>query len=165
LHRVAEYFGTFNTTNILIGERYNITETGEIIDRQTIGPNGVSRFQVLYMGRWPFYQESVFFKKDIWDKVGGLSEKYHFVFDFDFFLRCLKYTTASTLPGIPLGCWRHHSEQKITPENEYLLNEEIRTIYSQYRSKWMPQFLIKILWSIGRRTAWRNDRFLKTGSS
>ena len=88
LRHAAEAFDPEGTHQIVIGERYNIGEDGSCLNRQTIGRSPVTRFQVLYMGRWPFYQESVFFRRELWEKVGGLSDTYQLLFDFDFFLRC-----------------------------------------------------------------------------
>ena len=167
LRRVAEVFVADSTIQLLFGEHFNITEQGEIKNRDTIGANRVTLFHVLYMGRWPFHQESVFFRKDLWSKVGGLQYTYQLGFDFDFFLRCLRHTDAATLPGEALGCWRHHPAQKLRPANKNLLNEEHIAIYRRYRSRWMMQWMIRVLWSIGRRTVWRHDRTLvevsKTG--
>ena len=157
LRHAAEASGPVGTDQILIGERYNIGEDGSYLNRQTIGGIPVTRFQVLYMGRWPFYQESVFFSRELWKKVGGLSDAYQLLFDFDFFLRCLNYTNAKTLPGTVLGCWRHHPLQKVNPAGERLVKDEIDAIYRKYRSTFVRTWMTDILWSLGRRTVCKDD--------
>jgi len=157
LSKVAKEL-TKKNFNIIVGERLNISQDGYIINRQTISSRPVTLFQVLYMGRWPFYQESVLFTKDIWNRAGKLSEKYNLLFDFEFFVRCLHFCKALTLPGILLGCWRHHDLQKIHPDREIAVKREIADIFSIYRKKYYPEWLLKILWSLGRRTVWKNDK-------
>jgi glycosyltransferase involved in cell wall biosynthesis len=157
LRHAAEAFDPEGTHQIVIGERYNISEDGSFINRQTIGRSPVTLFQILYMGRWPFYQESVFFRRELWKKVGGVADTYHLLFDYDFFLRCLSHTTAKTLPGTVLGCWRHHPLQKVNPAGEQLVNEEIAEIYRKYRSTFVRSWMTNILWSVGRRTVCKDD--------
>lgn len=158
LKKVGEFFLAHSEQSIIIGERLNITQDGCIINRQTISSWPVSLFHVLYMGRWPFYQESVFFTQELWGKAGKLSDKYNYLFDFDFFIRCLHFCSASTLPGILLGCWRHHDAQKIHPDREKGVEKEMTEIYAAYRNKYYPKWLYKILWSIGQRSVWKDDK-------
>lgn len=158
LTKVAEFFVANGDKSVVIGERLNIEQDGSIISRQTISRWPVTLFHVLYMGRWPFYQESVFFTRKIWEKAGKLSEKFHFLFDYEFFLRCLHLGSAVTLPGILLGCWRHHDSQKIHPDRETGVRHEMHAILSSFRNRFCPAWLYKVLWSVGRRSVWKNDR-------
>lgn len=158
LTKVAQFFTANDNESIVIGERLNISQDGSIINRQTIGRWPVTLFHVLYMGRWPFYQESVFFTRKIWEKAGKLSEKYFFLFDYEFFLRCLHLCSAKTMPGILLGCWRHHDAQKIHPERETRVQNEMHAILTSFRNRFCPAWLYKVLWSVGRRSVWKDDR-------
>lgn len=157
LERIGVAMQSAKHPDIVIGERLNIDSCGNFISHQALTSWPVTRWQVLYMGRWPFYQESVYFRRALWNKAGPLSEDLQLVFDFDFFLRCLRNTQAKTLPGWVIGCWRHHADQKISPKRTQELKAEIDHVLNSHRSIRLPSALMGLLWSIGKRTVWRND--------
>ena len=138
--------------NLLIGERLNIDRDGNVIDRQTISPRPVSYFQTICLGRNPFFQEAVFFRKSLWEKAGPFEERYSFVFDFDFFIKCLHFTKAITMPGTVLACWRHHDLQKCHPDRQNEIGEEFSTLLEEHYPQYIPALLKRLFWSLGKRT-------------
>jgi glycosyltransferase involved in cell wall biosynthesis len=151
--------------DLIIGERLTLDSEGYPRSRGTLTAFPVTRFQVLYMGRWPFYQESMLFTRKVWQEAGPLSEEYDLLFDFEFFLKCLNYGKAKPLTGIILGAWRRHSAQKICKKRQEEIDRELKTILSLNRSRFVPHFLLKILSGIGRRTVRRNDLTLPVDRS
>jgi cellulose synthase/poly-beta-1,6-N-acetylglucosamine synthase-like glycosyltransferase len=158
LAKIALYFTKDVRTELLIGERLNIDSSGSLINKQTLGPNTVIRSHVLYFGRWPFYQECVFFKKRLWNKAGPLSEEFSLLFDQDFFFRCLRFVKANTIPGTLIGCWRHHYAQKINDSRTDEIAKEIGKILDSHGRVHFPQWVLNVLWSLGKWTVRRGDK-------
>ena len=144
--------------DFLIGERLNIDSDGNVIDHQMISPLKVSYFQTCYLGRNPFFQETVFFRRSLWEKAGPFEERYSFVFDIDFFIKCLRFTRAVTLPGVVLACWRHHNLQKCHADREKEIGEEFSMLMRELYPKYIPNWLYRLLWSLGRRTVRSIDK-------
>jgi hypothetical protein len=66
---------------------------------------------VWWQGR-QFVQPEVFFRRTLWDKVGGFNTVYHLAFDYDFWVRCfLVGAKVGRLPGT-LSRFRIHGAQK-----------------------------------------------------
>jgi glycosyltransferase involved in cell wall biosynthesis len=56
-------------------------------------------------------QETTFFTREIWEKVGGLQEQLHFTMDADLWFRFLKFTDFIHIPFF-LGAYREHELSK-----------------------------------------------------
>lgn len=156
LFKVAQKFLENSQARIVFGERFNIDESGEFLDYQRLSGRAVKLSHVIFMGRWPFYQEAVFIKRSLWIQSAGLSEEYNVAFDLEFFLKCLKIEDAKTMPGAILGCWRHHGSQKLNRSISHILRHEHERIFADYGRNNIPIFLYKIFWSLGRRL-WRME--------
>jgi glycosyltransferase involved in cell wall biosynthesis len=165
LGTAVRHFETPDSYDLIIGERLTLDAESCPIDRGTLTDFPVTRFQVLYMGRWPFYQESMFFTRRIWQRAGPLSEEYNLLFDFEFFLKCLNYGKAKPLTGTILGAWRRHGAQKICEERQEEIESELKKVFHLNRSRFVPPLLLRILSGIGRRTVWRNDLTLPVNRS
>lgn len=161
LRTVASKMRGNRGAELVIGERLNIDSEGKFMSRQLLGRYPVTLFQSLYLERWPFYQESVFWRRRIWTQAGPLSEDYYFAFDLDFFLRCLMFTRAKTLPGNVFGCWRHHELQKVTSERELQMKNEIELIFEMHRKIKLPVWLQGFCKYFGQRTVCRFDRVVR----
>lgn len=75
-------------------------------------------------------QPSSFWTKSVWDKVGELNEGYHFVFDWEWFIRARK----ESVPFYPvqdiLSMYRYHDEHKTSTGGD-LRQKEILDLYRE----------------------------------
>lgn len=97
-------------------------------------------------------QPAVFMKKPLAEKVGSFNNKYHYAFDYDYWLRCSK----SSLPGrttIQLATFRVHQESKGNTGYDKQFSEDM-IVAGKYTSNLIIKFIHKIAglfvkWSYG----------------
>lgn len=87
--------------------------------------------QCAYLG-----QHSTFWRREVWESVGALTEDLHFAMDHDFFLRCCDRHFKFKLISVPLAIFRLHSNQKTNTRSNY-------TVESQ---RTMQQYLQRLQW-------------------
>lgn len=101
-------------------------------------------FKKLRRGRFNPLQPSVFFSTKIIDKIGRVSEKLHYVMDYDFFVQIgLIYNILSV--NDVFGKFRVHNESKTTSGNYYknFKNEYNQTIEKYSDGSMIDKIFIK----------------------
>ena len=108
LKTISEYFENNPKCEVLSGLGRRINVEGRELEVR--GAEGLSFDEIL---RWKKYlpQSSCFFRKSLWDKVGGLDESLHFQMDFDLWLRFAQITSFHGIDEI-LSYDLHHDEAK-----------------------------------------------------
>lgn len=71
-------------------------------------------------------QPEVFFRRGLWERVGGFDTRYHLAFDFDYWVRCFLAGARVQRLARPLAKFRIHAAQKSAAAERAA--EEIRTI-------------------------------------
>ena len=105
---VAHHFMTHPDVDIVYGHRVFVDREGLEVGRAVLPP---------HHGRTLHYadyipQETMFWRKRVWDKVGQIDESFHFAMDWDFILRAqLAGFKFKRLPRF-LACFRIHDAQK-----------------------------------------------------
>jgi glycosyltransferase involved in cell wall biosynthesis len=100
-----------------------------------------------------FQQESIFWKRELWDKSGGaLNIKYKSAEDIGLWLRFFKYEKLYYV-NLPLGCFRYH-DFRIGGDDHNVRDMEVKEIFKNFRSgfsfsKKAKAYLVKIL--VGRK--------------
>ena len=87
----------------------------------------------LYLFNW-INQPAVFLKKELVDRVGEFDSKYHYAFDYDYWLRCSK----TSLPGRlhqNLAVFRVHSTSKGSSNYQKQFREQHQIISSYITSR------------------------------
>jgi glycosyltransferase involved in cell wall biosynthesis len=80
----------------------------------------------IWWGRRQWVQPEVFFRRGLWERVGGFDTRYHLAFDYDYWVRCfLGAARVQRLPR-PLAKFRLHAAQKSTASERAA--EDIRAI-------------------------------------
>ncbi len=124
LHFVAEYFATHPETDVVYGNRIIIDGNDKEIGRW-IMPKHEDR--VL---DWIDYvpQETLFWRKNAWDKAGGLDPSFQFALDWDLLLRFR--VAGLKIVRLPyfLGCFRVHPHQKTSQHIHSIGSEEMTKI-------------------------------------
>jgi len=108
LNYVAGVFRDRPDIDIVYGHRIFINEDGLEIGRAVFPPHDAKALQ--YIGYVP--QETMFWRRRVWDKIGLIDESFQFALDWDFMLRAQQ--AGFTMVRLPrfLGCFRIHAEQK-----------------------------------------------------
>ena len=108
LHTVAEYFENHPEVDVVYGHRIVIDEMGYEMGRWVM-PHHDSA-----MLKWADYipQETMFWRRRIWDKVGGIDDSFRFAMDWDLLLRFQE--AGAKFKRLPrfLGAFRVHNKSK-----------------------------------------------------
>jgi len=110
LRFVGEYFARHPEVDALYSHRLVIDQDGREIGRWILPPHEPKTLE------WVDYvpQETLFWRKRIWDRAGGLDPEFQFALDWDLLAR---FTQArARIVRVPhfLGCFRVHDNQKTT---------------------------------------------------
>lgn len=107
---VARAFAADASLDVVYGHRICIDEDGNEIGRWVLprhDPMAIKWFDYIP-------QETMFWRRSVWDELGGFDESFQFALDWDFILRA--HTKGKRFARLPrfLGCFRVHDVQKTT---------------------------------------------------
>ncbi len=108
LRFVAEYFARHPEVDVVYGHRVVVDREGKEIARWYLPKHDP---EVLRL--YDFVpQETLFWRRRIWDKIGGLDPSFQFAMDWDLLLRF--QASGAKIVRLPyfLGCFRVHPQQK-----------------------------------------------------
>jgi glycosyltransferase involved in cell wall biosynthesis len=105
---VASVFQRRPEIDIVYGHRIFINEDGMEIGRAVFPTHDAAALN--YIGYVP--QETMFWRKRVWDRIGPIDEALRYALDWDFMLRAQQ--AGFKMVRLPrfLGCFRIHGEQK-----------------------------------------------------
>lgn len=107
---VAGYFARHPDVDVLYGNRIVVNEASEEIGRWFLPPHDD---EILRLNDF-VPQETMFWRRRIWDRVGGIDPSFQFAMDWDLLLRF--QAAGANIVRVPyfLACFRIHTEQKTT---------------------------------------------------
>ena len=105
---VNKYFQEHPEVDAIYGHRLIVDERGLQIGRWVLPPH--SDRDVEFFDFIP--QETMFWRKRIWDKVGGIDPKFQFAMDWDLILRFIKAGAKFVRVPYYLAYFRAHESQK-----------------------------------------------------
>jgi glycosyltransferase involved in cell wall biosynthesis len=118
---VAQYFARHPEIDVLYGHRILINEQSEEIGRWFLPKHDTA---MLRMNDY-VPQETMFWRRRIWDKVGGIDPSFKFAMDWDLLLRF--QAAGAKIVRVPyfLACFRIHAAQKTSAQMESVGQKEI----------------------------------------
>ena len=83
-------------------------------------------------------QETLFWRRRIWDQVGGLNTSFHFAIDWDLLLRF--QTAGANMVRVPyfLACFRSHAAQKTSAVMHSTGQQEITLLREPTHGRTFP---------------------------
>ena len=105
---VSNYFMAHPKVDIVYGHRVFIDREGLEVGRAVLPPHDDKTLQ--YADYIP--QETMFWRKRVWDSVGQIDESFHYALDWDFILRAQAAGFNFTRLPRFLACFRIHDAQK-----------------------------------------------------
>src|SRR5262245_37299930 len=119
---VAQTLQDKSDIDIIYGHRIFIDEDGLGIGRWVLPPHDRKTL------KWADYipQETMFWRRRVWEKLGPLDESFHYAIDWDFALRA--QAAGFRFKRVPrfLACFRVHAKQKSTAMVEVGSREQRR---------------------------------------
>ena len=76
-------------------------------------------------------QETVFWRRRVWEHIGPLDEGFAYAFDYEYWQRMLANGYEFVLLPYFLGCFRHHEASKGATMN-HVRNSELKEVYQRY---------------------------------
>ncbi|PTY03394.1 glycosyltransferase [Verrucomicrobia bacterium LW23] len=108
LHYIGRYFGTHPHVDAIYGHRILIDERGMEIGRWVLPPHNDEPLG--FVDYVP--QETLFWRRAIYEKVGGIDTTLRFAMDWDLLLRFVKAKARIVRVPYFLGCFRVHKQQR-----------------------------------------------------
>jgi glycosyltransferase involved in cell wall biosynthesis len=118
---VAGYFAAHPDVDVVYGHRILIDENSHEIGRWLLPPHDDDLLKLNdYVP-----QEALFWRRRIWDKVGGIDASFKFAMDWDLLLRF--QAAGAKIVRVPyfLACFRIHAAQKTSAQMESVGQKEI----------------------------------------
>ena len=119
LRYVGEFFRRHPQVDAIYGHRVVIDEHGREVGRWVLPPHDP---EIL---RWVDYvpQETLFWRSQIYEQIGGIDAKFRFALDWDLLLRLEE--AGAKIIRVPyfLGCFRVHGQQKTSAQQTTGLEE------------------------------------------
>ena len=117
LQTAADFFRAQPDTGLLYGDAHYCDAKGAIIGRYR-----TANFDLDALASFNFIcQPSAFFRRDVFEAVGGLDETLQFAMDFDLWIRIGKCFPCRYLPGY-LSTYRLHENSKTIRDDTLLKN-------------------------------------------
>jgi glycosyltransferase involved in cell wall biosynthesis len=127
---VARYFERNPGVDLVYGNRVLIDEQGRDVGVWVTPRHGLDSL------RWFDFipQETAFWRRDIWERVGGIDTGFDYGFDWDLFLRF--HEAGATIRRLPrfLGAFRQHDDQK-TRRNRDRAQAELESIRQGFHGR------------------------------
>ena len=161
---VADYFARHPEVDVLYGHRILVDESSEEISRWYLPKHDAEVLQL-----YDFVpQETLFWRRRIWDRVGGIDPHLKFAMDWDLLLRF--QAAGAKIVRVPyfLACFRVHAAQKTSAQMHSTGQTEITRLRERtYGRAFPPEELernprllrylrrsafIEFLWKLGIRT-------------
>jgi glycosyltransferase involved in cell wall biosynthesis len=160
---VSDYFARHPEVDVVYGHRIVVDEASQEIGRWFLPRHDP---EVLRLNDF-VPQETLFWRRRIWDKVGGLDTSFNFALDWDLLLRF--QAAGAKIVRVPyfLACFRVHSAQKTSARMHDVGQKEITLLRERTQGRAFPpqdleqnprllrylrrSAFIEFLWKLGLR--------------
>lgn len=163
LRFVVDYFARHHEVDVLYGHRVLVDENSQEIGRWFLPRHDA---EVLRLNDF-VPQETLFWRRRLWDKVGGIDPSLKFALDWDLLLRF--QAAGARIVRVPyfLACFRIHAAQKTSAQIQSIGQAEIDRLRERTFGRPIPSSelesnprlirflrksaLIELLWKFGIR--------------
>ncbi len=151
LDAVARYFAEHPEVDVVYGHRIVIDAEGKEVGRWLLPSHHPECFRLFDM----IPQETCFWRRSIWEKVGGIDSSFHFAMDWDLFLRFEGAGARFRRLPLFLGCFRVHSAQKTSSLYDTTGQKEVDRLHlREFGRKFTPEELRPTFEAVQCRAAW-----------
>jgi len=124
--RIAVHYLTHETEiGLVYGDRLHIDKKGNVVGIKRLPSHDPQMFKQNFI----IPQETSFFRREVFEKVGGIDESLNFSMDFDLWCKMNQVTKMYHIPAF-MGCFREHETAKSITFHDYQ-----NTAYKEYREE------------------------------
>ena len=137
--RVLDFFADHPDIDLVYGSVDWIDEHGALTGTHTGRIESLAEVLDIYDVWWrgrQWVQPEVFFRRSLWEKVGGFDTTYHLAFDYDFWVRCFRAGARVAHLPATLTRFRLHAAQKSSAAESAA--DEIRAILQKTLAEFPP---------------------------
>jgi glycosyltransferase involved in cell wall biosynthesis len=129
LRFVAQFFRDHPDVDVVYSHRCTVDELNKVLWYWLLPEH-----DDWYMSRWDLIpQETCFWRRRLFEKVGNIDPSFRFAMDYDLFVRFMREAPGRTVRvNRFLGVFRQHDEAKTTRLMETVGAEEIRRVWQRY---------------------------------
>lgn len=110
---------------LVYGDRLHIDTKGNVVGINRCPPHDINMFRK----NFTLPQETVFFRREVFEKVGGIDENLKFSMDFDLWCKMNQVTKMCHIPAF-MGCFREHEAAK-----SITFHDSQNAAYKEYREE------------------------------
>ncbi len=159
---VADYFARHPEVDVVYGQRVLIDRQSQEIGRWFLPPHDDDLLRLNdYVP-----QEAMFWRRRVWDRIGGINTSFQFAMDWDLLLRFQAAGARITRVPYFLACFRVHAAQKTSAQMETLGQQEITKLRTGTQGRQMTDREVghhPRLRSYLRRSAWQEFLWRRLG--
>lgn len=139
LRYVGEYFATHPDVDVIYGNRIIIDEHDRDIGRWVMPPHDPKTLE------WIDYvpQETLFWRKRVWDLAGGIDCAFQFALDWDLLMRFAGAKARIVRVPYFLGCFRVHNHQKTNQHIHSVGSDEMTVIRNRVHPRGIDPEMIQ----------------------
>lgn len=109
-------------TDMIFGDDFYIDEEGRVIFKSSGRVRSLQ--DSMLFGGWTPLQDACFWKRSLYDRVGGINRELRFAADYDLFLRFALYGHCRYVPAVFSAFRRHHDQKSIAGALQYAEERE-----------------------------------------
>ena len=130
LEFVAQYFQDHPEVDMVYSHRVIVDDSNKVTGHWIL-----PQHSDWYMQRWDYIpQETCFWRRSIYEKVGGIDRTYRFALDFDLFVRFMRAGACIRRVDRFLGAFRVHEVSKTSSElHEGTVHPEVARVWRKYK--------------------------------
>jgi len=127
---VAVFFQEHPEVDMVYGHRVIVDDSNHVTGHWVVPPHSD-----WYMQRWDYIpQETCFWRRSIYEKVGGIDPTYRFALDFDLFVRFMRAGAKICRANRFLGAFRVHEVSKTSSELQVgKVHPEVDRVWTKYK--------------------------------
>lgn len=149
LHAIGQAFAQDEQVQVVCGFRHFIDAEGKFMVNWIRGLP--THYHLRRRSILP--QETVYWRRGVWAKLGQLDETYRFCMDYEYWLRMVAAGYEITLLPHYIGGFRQHEEAKSATIRD-VYRQELNRLYRQYGVGSSEE---EVTASMGKLWAWRYD--------
>ena len=138
LSYIAAYFAEHPDIDMICGHTRVVDPDGNefyVYRGRYAGRDALVKFWLDY---YNMHQPSIFWRRKVYDKIGGLNEKLHLTMDYDYWLRISQYFQVANVDRI-LSAAIKHEDQKTADNCVGYRRAQLRNVIRYYGFPWHPR--------------------------